>query len=181
MTLLYQYLHTRDHSPVTLKSVFISEFRAVPLAPSIHGPVTIRAYTHYRPVRHHKFPSSVGGPLIAQCFQGQRHTHHLPQRNMEERAYGVLRGKMGKIKRSNVDPAWLAGELLAANIIGNTDFQRASNSQVVADERRADLVLKVMGNGAPDVFQTLVSILLKESHVKWLGEELKGMTHDSYH
>ena len=99
---------------------------------------------------------------------------------MEERAYGVLRGKMGKIKRSNVDPAWLAGELLAANIIGNTDFQRASNSQVVADERRADLVLKVMGNGAPDVFQTLVSILLKESHVKWLGEELKGMTHDSH-
>ena len=100
---------------------------------------------------------------------------------MEERAYGVLRGKMGKIKRSNVDPAWLAGELLAANIIGNTDYQRASNSQVVADERRADLVLEVMGNGAPDVFQTLVSILLKENHVKWLGEELKGMTHDSYH
>ena len=99
---------------------------------------------------------------------------------MEERAYGVLRGKMGKIKRSNVDPAWLAGELLAADIIGNTDFQRASNSQVVADERRAELVLKVMGNGAPDVFQTLVSILLKENHVKWLGEELKGMTHDSH-
>ena len=94
---------------------------------------------------------------------------------MEERAYGVLRGKMGKIKRSNVDPAWLAGELLAANIIGNTDFQGASNSQVVADERRAELVLKVMGNGATDVFQTFVSILLKESHVKWLGEELKGV------
>ena len=183
MTPLYQHLHTRDHSPVTLKSVFISEYifqMRHYIAPSIHGPVTI-LHIADGPVRHHKFLSSVGGPLIAQCFQGQRHTHHLPQRNMEERVYGVLRGKMGKIKRSNVDPAWLAGELLAADIIGNTDFQRASNSQVVADERRAELVLKVMGNGAPDVFQTLVSILLKENPVKWLGEELKGMTHDSYH
>ena len=93
---------------------------------------------------------------------------------MEERAYGVLRGKIERIKRSNVDPAWLAGELLAAKIIGNTDYQRASNGLVVADDRRAELVIKVMGNGAPDVFQTFVSILLKLDHVKWLGEELKG-------
>ena len=93
---------------------------------------------------------------------------------MEERAYGVLRGKIGRIKGSNVDPAWLAGELLAAKIIGNTDFQRASNPREVADERLGELVEKVMRNGAPDVFQNFVSILLKLDHVKWLGEELKG-------
>ena len=99
---------------------------------------------------------------------------------MEERAFGVLRGKIGRIKGSNVDPAWLAGELLAANIIGNADFQRASNSREEEDERLGKLVGKVMRNGAPDVFQTFVSILLKENHVKWLGEELKG-TNDSCH
>ena len=32
---------------------------------------------------------------------------------MEKRAHGALRGKIGRIKESNVDPAWLAGELLA--------------------------------------------------------------------
>ena len=93
---------------------------------------------------------------------------------MEERAYGVLRGKIGRIKGSNVDPAWLAGELLAAKIIGDAEFQRASNSREEEDERLGKLVGKVMRNGAPDVFQTFVSILLKLDHVKWLGEELKG-------
>ena len=93
---------------------------------------------------------------------------------MEERAYGVLRGKIGRIKGSNVDPAWLAGELLAAKIIGDAEFQRASNSREEEDERLGKLVGKVMRNGAPDVFQNFVSILLKLDHVKWLGEELKG-------
>ena len=93
---------------------------------------------------------------------------------MEEREYGVLGGKIGRIKRSNVDPAWLAGELLAAKIIGDTDVQRASNPREVKDDRLAELVQTVMRNGAPDVFQTFVSILLKADHVKWLGEELKG-------
>ena len=93
---------------------------------------------------------------------------------MEEPAYGVLRGKLGRIKRSNVDPAWLAGELLAAKIIGTTDVQRATNAREIADERLGELVGVVMRNGAPDVFQAFVSILLKEDNVKWLGEELKG-------
>ena len=98
---------------------------------------------------------------------------------MEDRAYDVLRGKRGKIKGSYVDPAWLAGELLAAKIIGNTDFQKASNRRVVADERLGELVDTVMRNGAPMVFQIFVSILFKEDHVKWLGEELKGMITNS--
>ena len=93
---------------------------------------------------------------------------------MEEPAYGVLRGKIGRIQRSNVDPAWLAGEFLAAKIIGITDFQRATNAQEIAHKRLGELVGVVMGNGAPDVFQAFVSILLKEDNVKWLGEELKG-------
>ena len=93
---------------------------------------------------------------------------------MEERAYGVFQRKFGLITRSNVDPAWLAGELLAAGIIANVDFQRASNPHEVKDDRLAGLVQTVMRNGAPDVFQTFVSILLKENSVKWLGEKLKG-------
>ena len=93
---------------------------------------------------------------------------------MEEREYGVLGGKIGRIKGSNMDPAWLAGELLVAKIIGTTDFKRASNPREVADERLGELVEKVMRNGAPGVFQTFVSILLKLDDVKWLGEELKG-------
>ena len=95
---------------------------------------------------------------------------------MEEPAHGVLRGKIGKIKRSNLDPAWLAGELLAAKIIGNTDFQKASNPREEAADRLGELIEKVMGNGAPNVFQTFVGTLLREDHVKWLGEELNGMT-----
>ena len=86
----------------------------------------------------------------------------------------MLQEKIGRIKRSNVDPTWLAGELLAVKIIGNADFQRASNSREEEDERLGKLVEKVMRNGAPDVFQTFISILLKLDHVKWLGEELKG-------
>ena len=93
---------------------------------------------------------------------------------MEKRAHGVLGGKIGRIRESNVDPAWLAGKLLAADIIGDSDYQRASNPREIADERLGELVGKVMRNGAPDVFQTFVSILLSKGHVKWLGEELKG-------
>ena len=73
-----------------------------------------------------------------------------------------------------MDPAWLAGELLAAKIIGDADFRKASNISRDEDERLGKLVQKVMQNGAHDVFQTFVSILLKEDPVKWLGEELKG-------
>ena len=91
---------------------------------------------------------------------------------MEKRAQGVLQGKLGRITESNVDPAWLAGELLAADIIDVSGYQRASNPQLQVNERLGELVGKVMLNGAPDVFQTFVSILLNKSHVKWLGEEL---------
>ena len=93
---------------------------------------------------------------------------------MEKRAHGVLRGKIGRIKESNVDPAWLAGKLLAAGIIGDSDVEKASNDRELSTNRLGELVRTVMRNGAPGVFQTFVQILLDRVDVKWLGEELKG-------
>ena len=52
--------------------------------------------------------------------------------------------------------------------------EKASSKEVKA-ERLGRLVRLVMGNGAPDVFQTFVRILLNEPHVKWLGDELNGI------
>ena len=94
---------------------------------------------------------------------------------MEKPAHDVLGGKIWRITMSNVDPVWLAGELLATKIIGPADLRRASNPREGAPDRLGELVQKVMGNGRPDVFQTFVSVLFKEDYVKWLGEELKGM------
>ena len=94
---------------------------------------------------------------------------------MESRAYGVLGGKVGRIKSSNVDPAWLAQKLLAANIIGEEDEERAKNADIPKPERRGELVEIVQGNGRRGVFRTFVNILLSKPHLGWLGEELKGM------
>ena len=93
---------------------------------------------------------------------------------MESPAYGVLGGKVGRIKSSNVDPAWLAGRLLAAKIIGEEEEERAKNADIPKPERRSELVETVQGNGRRGVFQTFVNILLSKPHLEWLGEELKG-------
>ena len=93
---------------------------------------------------------------------------------MEKRAHGVLRGKIGRIKESNVDPAWLAGKLLAAGIIGDSDVEKASNDRELSTKRLSELVRTVMRNGAPGVFQTFVQILLRRTEVSWLGKDLKG-------
>ena len=93
---------------------------------------------------------------------------------MERPAYGVLGGKIGRIKSSSVDPVWLAEELLAAKIIGKKDLERAKNDGTPKPERRGELVETVQGNGRRGVFQTLVNILLSEPHLDWLGEELRG-------
>lgn len=98
---------------------------------------------------------------------------------METPAIDVLRGKIDRIKGSNVDPACLAGKLLSADIVGVNDAKRARNERELVANRLGDLVLTLMGNGAPNVFQTFVEILLNEGHLKWLGKELKGnCTHD---
>lgn len=93
---------------------------------------------------------------------------------MERRAYGVLGGKLDRIKTSNVNPAWLAERLFAAHIIGRDDVQMAKNPDIPKPERRGELVEIVQGNGKRKVFQTFVEILLSEPHLEWLGEELKG-------
>ena len=98
----------------------------------------------------------------------------LQRKLMEKRAHGVLRGKIGRIKESNVDPAWLAGKLLAAGIIGDSDVEKASNDRELSTKRLSELVRTVMRNGAPGVFQTFVQILLRKTEVNWLGKELKG-------
>ena len=93
---------------------------------------------------------------------------------MESRAYGVLGGKIGRIKASNVDPVWLAERLQAERIIGHRDLERAKDDSIPKPERRGELVELVQGNGRRGVFQTFVNIFLRELHLGWLGEELKG-------
>ena len=93
---------------------------------------------------------------------------------MEKRAHGVLGGKIGRIKSSNVDPVWLAEKLLAAKIIGVNDLEGAKTVETPKPERLGELVKTVQGNGRRGVFQTSVKILLSEPHLEWLGEELRG-------
>ena len=93
---------------------------------------------------------------------------------METRAHGVLGGKIGRIKSSNVDPVWLAQKLLTADIIGENDFEKAKDAGIPKPERRAELVRTVQGNGRRGAFQTFVDIFLSEPHLTWLGEELQG-------
>ena len=53
---------------------------------------------------------------------------------MERRAYSVLGGKIGRIKVSNMDPAWLAERLQAARIIGHHDVERAKDYSILKPE-----------------------------------------------
>ena len=98
---------------------------------------------------------------------------------MERRAYGVLGGKVERIKASNVDPGWLAEKLVSAKIIGKIEEERAKKADVPEAQRRGKLVEMVQGNGRKGVFQTFVNILLDEPHLEWLGEELKGKVYNS--
>ena len=98
---------------------------------------------------------------------------------MESRAQGVLGGKIGKIKKSNVNPCWLAEQLQAVNIVVSEDVKEAKDRSVPKPDRRSDLVETVMGNGGEGVFQKFVDILLKEPSLEWLGQELKGQLFNS--
>ena len=86
----------------------------------------------------------------------------------------MIKRKMPKIKKSNVDPVELSELLLASDIIGTGDAQRAWCTDKLASERLGELFLKIMGNGAPGTFQKLVDILLDKGEWKWLGSQLKG-------
>ena len=93
---------------------------------------------------------------------------------MERRAHGVLGGKIGRFKSSNVDPVWLAEKLLAAKIIGENELEGAKNVETQKPERLGELAKTVQGNGRRGVFQTFVNILLSQPHLEWLGDELRG-------
>ena len=93
---------------------------------------------------------------------------------MEKREYGVLGGKIGRIKCSNVDPVWLAERLKAADIIGKRDEDNAKRAYIPEDQRRVRLVELVQENVKRSTFPTLVNILLSEPRLKRLGEELRG-------
>ena len=93
---------------------------------------------------------------------------------MEKRAHGVLGGKIGRIKCSNIDPGWLAEQLVTKRIIGKRDEENAKRADIPEDQRRVRLVELVQGNGRTGVFRTFVNILLSEPHLDWLGEELRG-------
>ena len=49
---------------------------------------------------------------------------------MESRAHGVLGGKIGRIKISNVNPGWLAEQLLAVDIVGPEDVEEAKDKSI---------------------------------------------------
>ena len=63
---------------------------------------------------------------------------------MERIAYGVLGGKIARIKDSSVAPAWLASQLLAADIIGEEEEIAARNTEIPKAQRREELVELVM-------------------------------------
>ena len=92
---------------------------------------------------------------------------------MDEPEYGVLKGKLGKIKRSNVDTDWLADKLLEAEIIDKSDVGKI-NALEGASARRAELTEMVLGHGGPNVFQIFVNILFGKPKLRWLANELNG-------
>ena len=94
---------------------------------------------------------------------------------MDNPAHDVLERKLATIKESNVDPAWLAGELLSAGIVGPEDEERARMEGRLVADRRAALVLSVLRNGERGAFQTFVETLFKRRHLESLARELKGI------
>ena len=92
---------------------------------------------------------------------------------MDEPEYGVLKGKLGKIKKSNVDTDWLADKLLEADIIDESDVGKV-NALEGASARRAELTEMILGHGGPNVFQMFVNILFSKPKLRWLANELKG-------
>ena len=80
-----------------------------------------------------------------------------------------------RITSSQVDPEWLAGQLLAASIISRGAEEFASNQIHSRSQRLRSLIVDVKGNGRRGVFQDLVKILLANDTYSWLGEELIGI------
>ena len=91
----------------------------------------------------------------------------------DKAGYDALKELFPRFTNSQVDPAWLAEELLSKDIIGMNIVQYANNQYHEKADRLRKVLFSVMGSGRRGVFQDLVKILSKTEH-SWLGEELIG-------
>ena len=79
-----------------------------------------------------------------------------------------------RVTSSNVDPGWLARELLAADVITASSEEFANNLHHGKAERLRRVLIDVRGNGREGTFQELVGILQSNKAYSWLGQELVG-------
>ena len=94
---------------------------------------------------------------------------------MDTPARNVLEENFAKIKDHNLDPEWLAGELLSAGIIGCNDEENARIDGKLDSDKRAALVRATMGSGKEGAFYTFVETLRKQRHLESLANKLKGI------
>ena len=92
----------------------------------------------------------------------------------DKAGYDALKQLLPRFTSSQVDPAWLAEELLSKDIIGRNIVQYANNLHHEEADRLRKVLFSVMGSGRKGVFQDLVGILSKKGETSWLGDELKG-------
>ncbi len=88
--------------------------------------------------------------------------------------HDALTKLFSRFTRSQVDPGWLADQLLTQYIIGEDTQDYAANPYHSRAERLRRVLREVMGNGREGVFQDLAGILLESETYSWLGRELKG-------
>lgn len=101
-----------------------------------------------------------------------------PQSRMDrtdKAGHDALTKLFSRFTSSQVDPGWLADQLLTRYIIGADTQDYAGNPYHTKSERLRRVLREVMGNGREGVFQDLVDILLENETYSWLGRELKGM------
>ena len=88
--------------------------------------------------------------------------------------YDALSKLFPRFTESQVDPAWLAGELLSKQIVGLATVQYATNRLHEPSDRLRRVVLDVLGSGKRRVFSNLITILMKKPEYSWLADELSG-------
>ena len=76
---------------------------------------------------------------------------------------------------SALDPSKLARFFFSKKMIDNTAREAATQPLTPRDQRLDGLLVKVMANGAPGAFQTLVEAVEKHGAHDWLVEKLIGV------
>jgi len=93
---------------------------------------------------------------------------------MESLRRSVLERNLERLKATSVNPFLIACNLRIADTITDEDAGRTLNKSVPASERWGDLVTTIMKKSAEGVFQSFINVLLEESELEDLGEEMKG-------